>query len=158
MAQAVSQRLLTAESRVRAHSSSCGVCGGRIALGQVFLEFFGFILSISFHRSSSYSCIMLRMNNRSVVVRSSETKSHPIDMNNNIYSLNYTNCSFRLIQFLRYLFSRYLNSVQQSIQSHSRNVISPFLLILAAICHFVDLQTLFFLILFPYLKVVPFVL
>jgi hypothetical protein len=51
---------------------------------RVFSEFFGFYLSILFHRGSPYSYVTSGVNNKPVVVRSSETWSHPIDMNKNI--------------------------------------------------------------------------
>jgi hypothetical protein len=50
---------------------------------RLFSEFFGFPLSMSFHRGSSYSYIIWGMNNMPVGGRSSETSSHPIDMNKN---------------------------------------------------------------------------
>jgi hypothetical protein len=43
-----------------------------------FSEFFGFPLSISFHRRSPYSYIIWGMNSMSVSGSSSETYSHPI--------------------------------------------------------------------------------
>jgi hypothetical protein len=53
MAQAVSRRPLTAESRVRSRVGTCGICGGQSGTGTGFLpEYFGFSLSISFHRCS----------------------------------------------------------------------------------------------------------
>jgi hypothetical protein len=45
-------------------------------------EFFGFSLSITFHRGSPYSSIIWRMNNRPLVV-AVQRQSHLIDMNNN---------------------------------------------------------------------------
>jgi hypothetical protein len=39
MAQAVSRRPLTAEARVRAGVSPCGIWGGQRGLGQVFLSY-----------------------------------------------------------------------------------------------------------------------
>jgi hypothetical protein len=48
MAQAVSRRPLTAETRV----SPCGICGGQSALGQVFPRLLRFPLSVLFHRYS----------------------------------------------------------------------------------------------------------
>jgi hypothetical protein len=58
----------------------------KIARGQVFLLVLRISLSISFHRGSPYSYMMLEMNNRPAGVRSSETSSQPIDMNNNLFS------------------------------------------------------------------------
>jgi hypothetical protein len=55
----------------------------KVALGQIFCKFFGFPLSISIHRGSPHSYIILGMNNRPVGDRSSETSSHLMDMNNN---------------------------------------------------------------------------
>jgi hypothetical protein len=45
MAQVVSRRPLTAEARVRAESIHVGFVVDKLALGQIFLEFFGFPLS-----------------------------------------------------------------------------------------------------------------
>jgi hypothetical protein len=78
MGQAVSCRPLKAESRVRAQVNRCGICGGQIGTGTGFLsEFFGFPLSISFHRLSPYSYINWGMKNMSSSGSSSET-SHTI--------------------------------------------------------------------------------
>jgi hypothetical protein len=53
MAQAVSRRLLTAEVRVRCRVSPCGICSGQSGTGTGFFpEYFGFPLSILFHRCS----------------------------------------------------------------------------------------------------------
>jgi hypothetical protein len=53
MAQAVSRRSLTAETRVRSRFNLCGICGGQNGTGTGFFpEYFGFPLSISFHRCS----------------------------------------------------------------------------------------------------------
>jgi hypothetical protein len=48
--------------------------------GSFFSKFFGFSLSISFHLGS-HSYIICGMNSRPVGGCSSETQSHPIDMN-----------------------------------------------------------------------------
>ena len=51
MAQAVSRRPLAAEARVRSRVSPRGICGGQGGTGTGFsLEYFGFPLSVSFHR------------------------------------------------------------------------------------------------------------
>jgi hypothetical protein len=56
MDQVVSRRPLTAEARVRARVNPCGICGGQSGTGTGFTpEFFGFSLSISFHRRSPNS-------------------------------------------------------------------------------------------------------
>jgi hypothetical protein len=52
----------------------------KVALGQGFSEFFGFTLSLSFHRCSPCSCITCGMNSKPVIGRISKT--HPIDVNN----------------------------------------------------------------------------
>jgi hypothetical protein len=82
MAQAVSRGPLTAEAQIRARIS-VGFVVGKVTLGQVFSKFFGFTLSVSFHRRFPYPYIIWGMNNRPVSGRSSETQSHPIDLNNN---------------------------------------------------------------------------
>jgi hypothetical protein len=52
MAQAVSRRPPTAEARVRSWFSQCGICGGQSGTGTGFSpEYFGFSLSVSFHRA-----------------------------------------------------------------------------------------------------------
>jgi hypothetical protein len=56
MAQVVSRRPLTAEERVRARANPCGICGGQSGNGTSFFsEFYGFPLSVSFHRRSPNS-------------------------------------------------------------------------------------------------------
>jgi hypothetical protein len=40
--QVVSRRFPTAAARVRAQVSLCGICGGQVALEQVFSQYFGF--------------------------------------------------------------------------------------------------------------------
>jgi hypothetical protein len=53
MAQAVSRRPPTAEAQVRSRISPCGICRVQSGIGTGFSpEFFGFPLSISFHRCS----------------------------------------------------------------------------------------------------------
>jgi hypothetical protein len=54
MAQAVSRRLPTAEAQPRSQISPVGFVADKVALGQVFLEPFGFPLSVSFHRCSIF--------------------------------------------------------------------------------------------------------
>jgi hypothetical protein len=82
MSQAVSHRTLTAETRVQARGRPWGNCVGKSSKKAGFpQEFFGFILSISFHRCSPYSYIDGGMNNRQVGGRSSETEH--MDRNNN---------------------------------------------------------------------------
>jgi hypothetical protein len=50
IAQAVSSRLPTAESRVRAKVRSCGICGGQSGTGVGLSEYFDFPCQFSFHR------------------------------------------------------------------------------------------------------------
>jgi hypothetical protein len=50
IAQAVIRRLPTATARVRAQVRSCGICGGKRALGQVSSEYFGFPCQFSFQQ------------------------------------------------------------------------------------------------------------
>jgi hypothetical protein len=75
MAQTVSLQSLTMEAQVRARVCQCGICGEKVALGQVFLRVLQFSLSIIFHRGSPHSYITWGVNNRPVSGRSSETVS-----------------------------------------------------------------------------------
>jgi hypothetical protein len=52
LAEAVRGRLLTTEARVRSPVSPCEICGGQSTLGQIFPEYFGFPMSVSFQRCS----------------------------------------------------------------------------------------------------------
>jgi hypothetical protein len=81
MAQAVRHRTLTAEARFRTWVSTCGICGGQSGIETG--TFLRFPLSVSFHRVSPYPHIIWGTNNRPVYGRSSETKSHHIEMNSN---------------------------------------------------------------------------
>jgi hypothetical protein len=56
MVQAVSHWPLTAEDRVRARVDPFVGFMDKVALGQVFLIFFGFPLPISFHHCSIFIC------------------------------------------------------------------------------------------------------
>jgi hypothetical protein len=77
MAQTVSRRPHAAETRVHALISPCGICGGPSGTGTPpHPEFFGFPLSVSFHRGLLYSSITWRMMGP-VDGRSSETHSRP---------------------------------------------------------------------------------
>jgi hypothetical protein len=84
-AQVVSRWPLTAEARV----NPCGICGRQSGIGTGFsAEFFGFPLSISFHRGSTHPYIIWGMNNTPIGGRSSETQSRPIGTNNVQNKLN----------------------------------------------------------------------
>jgi hypothetical protein len=50
LTQAVSRWLSTAAARVRNWVQSCGICGDKVALGQVFSEYYGFPCQSSFHQ------------------------------------------------------------------------------------------------------------
>jgi hypothetical protein len=53
MAQADSPRTLTAKASFRVRLSSRGICGGKSGRGKGFIsEFFGYHLSVVFHRGS----------------------------------------------------------------------------------------------------------
>jgi hypothetical protein len=79
MAQAVSRRDFTAETRFQTRVCPCGFCDGiNWYWERFFSELFCFPLSISFHRCSPHSCITWRMNSR-LVGRNLETVS-PHDM------------------------------------------------------------------------------
>jgi hypothetical protein len=80
MAQVVSGRNLNAESRVRARVNPCGICGGKVALGQVSLRLLWVFLSISFHRCPIL-IYHLGMNKRSVG-GAVQRQSHPINITN----------------------------------------------------------------------------
>jgi hypothetical protein len=70
----------------------------KVALGQFFLRNLLFTISVSFHLDSLYSYNIWGMINRPVGGRSSETSSHPIDMNNNNPKNLTTNTAFRHVQ------------------------------------------------------------
>jgi len=79
----VSRRPLSAEARVCAWSVHVECMVDKVAMGNTFIHVLRLSLSISFHRFSPLSHIVCRMDNRAAGGRSSETQSHPIDMNNN---------------------------------------------------------------------------
>jgi hypothetical protein len=73
VAQVVSACLSLRRPGFAPMSVHVGFVVDKVALGQFFSEFFGFPLSVSFHRGLSYSYIIWRMNNRPIGGRSSET-------------------------------------------------------------------------------------
>jgi hypothetical protein len=81
MAQAVSCWHLSAEARVHAWVSPCGICGGQIGTGT------GFSLAFQFSSGSiiplwlSILIYHLRMNKRPVTSHSSQNSSHSININ-----------------------------------------------------------------------------
>jgi hypothetical protein len=84
VAQAGSRWTFTAETSVRARVNPCGIFGRQSGTGTVHSpSSLVFPLSI-FHRGSPHSYLTWGMNNRSTGGRSSETQSHPFDMNNNV--------------------------------------------------------------------------
>jgi hypothetical protein len=65
MAHVVSRRPLIVHTRFRPGSVRVGFVLDKVALGQVFLRvFFGFTLSVSFHRGFPYSYTIWEMGNR----------------------------------------------------------------------------------------------
>jgi hypothetical protein len=53
MAQALNRRPLNAEARIWCQVSACEICGGQSVTGTgFFFKYFGFLMSISFHRCS----------------------------------------------------------------------------------------------------------
>jgi hypothetical protein len=87
IAQAVSRRLLAAETGIHAQVSPCGICGGqKWHWDRFFSESFGFPLSVSLHRYSVFTRIMWGMGNGPISGRSSTgTKSHPVATITNLY-------------------------------------------------------------------------
>jgi hypothetical protein len=82
MVQTVSRLLLTAQARLRARVSPCGICGEQSGTGQAFLRVLRFSLSVSFRRVSLLIYIYhLGKEIRPIVGSSSETQSHAIDIN-----------------------------------------------------------------------------
>jgi hypothetical protein len=65
----------------------------KVVLGQVSLRGHWFRLSVSFHCGSPCSYIIWGMNSRPVGSRSSETQSHPIDMNKLAFNLMFVEFS-----------------------------------------------------------------
>jgi hypothetical protein len=80
MAQAVSRRPLTAEAWASSRLSPCGICGGQIGTGTGFSPG-SLVLPCQYH---STVVPYLRIIIWAIGDRSSETYSHPIDMNMNI--------------------------------------------------------------------------
>jgi hypothetical protein len=78
MAQAVSCRPITADARIRARIGLCGISDGPSGTGTGFSVFPCQYLSTV----TLYTLITLRMNNRPVGGRSSETQADAIDINN----------------------------------------------------------------------------
>jgi hypothetical protein len=77
MAQVVSRLPLAAKDRDLARVSPCGICGGQSGIGRGFLRVFRF-LSVGIIPSRLHTHIILGITDGG---RSSETWSHPIDMN-----------------------------------------------------------------------------
>jgi hypothetical protein len=73
MVQAVGLRPLTAEARIHARISPCGICGGHSGAVTSFSQNIRFFLSVSFHHISPYPYLTWGMNNRPFGGRSSET-------------------------------------------------------------------------------------
>jgi hypothetical protein len=87
MDQAFRCRHLTAEARGRFWVTACGICSGQSGTGTdssksspVFPCQYYSTVALRIH-------IIWRMSSRPVGVRSSETSSNPIEMNNNILTL-----------------------------------------------------------------------
>jgi hypothetical protein len=83
--ETVPWRLVDSLSPRKPWFASCSVHMGfvvnKVAVRQVFSDFFGFPLSTSFRRRSSYSHVTWGMTSRPDGDHSSETMSQPIDMN-----------------------------------------------------------------------------
>jgi hypothetical protein len=84
MAQAVSRWPFIVEAWVHPGQSMWDVWWAKWHWGRFHPEFFGFPLPISFHREPPYSYIIWGMNNMPIGGCSSETSSHPIDINNRL--------------------------------------------------------------------------
>jgi hypothetical protein len=82
MAQAGSRRRLTAEAGVCARLTPYGTCVGQSGTGTGFSQSSSVFLINIIPPWLSTLIYHLRMNNGPVDGRSSETQSHPIDMNN----------------------------------------------------------------------------
>jgi hypothetical protein len=79
------RRLLVGLIPRRPGSVHVGFVVDKVALGLVFFELFGFLLSVSFHHGFPYSYTIWGMKStldRSISGRSSETQSYRIGMNN----------------------------------------------------------------------------
>jgi hypothetical protein len=82
MTQAVSRRSLTAEAPgLYPGQSMWNLWWTKWHWDRFYSEFFSYSRSISFHCGSPYSYITCGMNNRTTGGHSSETQSHPINMN-----------------------------------------------------------------------------
>jgi hypothetical protein len=100
---------LTAQASVHFRVSPCGICVGQSGTGTGFSPASSVFICQSFHRASPYSYDIWGMNNRPVGGRSSETQSHPIDMN---YSLLFVTFSLDVTQRLQLIHHHQISSEQ----------------------------------------------
>jgi hypothetical protein len=88
MAQAVSHRPFTAKAQIRARSVHVGFVVNKVTLEQVFVPSPSVFFCQYHSIATLHTHIISGMNDRPIGGSSSETKSHPIDMNDHLAKIS----------------------------------------------------------------------